>query len=455
VGLDDLLLSLNTSRGRPPVAISTALGSILGDFMPRKKSTIVGLAQVIVVLGFMTTLVSLPIFAASSERVLYSFTGNRSGSEPRGGLIFDADGNLYGAATRAGANADGNVFEVTKGKDGNWTEKVLHSFNYQDGSGPESPLILDAAGNLYGTTGAGGSGCQYGCGVVFQLAPQANGRWIEKVLRRFSGGRDGAYPEAALVTDSTGTLYGTTLAGGNGGCASKSSIGCGTVFQVVPSAGGKWSEKVLHRFSDKGKDGIQPQASLIVDSAGNLFGTTTGGGDYGAGTVFQLSPGTDGNWKERVVLSFKGGGDGADPAGDLVSDTAGNLYGTTVQGGDHTGGTVFELIFDPGGKWSEKVLHSFGNGKDGSAPKDGLIFDPTGNLYGTTTDGGAYNLGTAFRLSPGAGGSWTEKVLHSFGNGVDGTYPEGSLVPDSSGNQYGTTFSGGTGGEGTIFEITP
>ncbi len=212
-------------------------------------------------------------------------------------------------------------------------------------------------------------------------------------------------------------------------------------------------EKILHRFG-KGSDGAYPYAGLIFDTSGNLYGTTFFGGAHGAGAVFELAPNAKGGWTEEVLYSFGGGTDGANPYASLVFDATGNLYGTTYQGGAYTLGTVFELTPNGGGGWTEKILHSFGNGTDGADPYASLIFDTVGNLYGTTYQGGVSGLGTVFELTPKRGG-WREKVVHSFGDGTDGANPYASLVFDAAGNLYGTTYLGGVYSYGTAFELTP
>jgi uncharacterized repeat protein (TIGR03803 family) len=266
-------------------------------------------------------------------------------------------------------------------------------------------------------------------------------------------------------------LYGTTYYGGASGTGCGGS-GCGTVFQLAPGTNGKWTEKVLHSFKANGKDGYNPDASLIFDAAGNLYGTTNAGGASDYGTVFELVPGRNGTWTETVLYSFGQGKDGTGPTAGLIFDTAGNLYGTTSAGGtgqcqDYNGniigcGTVFQLTPGTNGKWKEKVLHNFNyNGTDGNVPQAGLTFDLTGNLYGTTQFGGANGYGSVFQLTPGPNGRWRAKVLHSFNaNGKDGYNPYASLIFDVAGNLYGTTvYGGGSGGCGTacgtVFEIMP
>ena len=358
-------------------------------------------------------------------------------------------------------------------------ERVLYNFNGTDGDGPNG-LIFDAAGNLYGTTAAGGgSGCNGGCGTVFELTPGLNGQWAETVLYSFcaaSNCTDGAVPLAGLIFDAAGNLYGTTEQGGSySGCLGYS---CGTAFQLSPGANGKWTEKVLHSFG-KGQDGWWPDAGLILDAAGSLYGTTSRGGGVSScngndcGTVFELTTGANGKWKEKVLHRFGKGMDGIDPEARLIFDAAGNLYGTTQYGGNsycNVGcGTVFELTPGANGRWTERILHRFDQNlkpTNGLWPRADLIFDTAGNLYGTTTAGGSDTgycfggCGTVFQLAPGANGKWEEKVLHRFNdNGEDGYSPYAGLTFDAAGNLYGTTYFGGASGTscengcGTVFRL--
>jgi len=286
------------------------------------------------------------------------------------------------------------------------------------------------------------------------------------VLHSFNpNGGDGSTPYFGdLIFDAAGNLYGTTVSGGKG--TNCGALGCGTAFELSPKAGGGRTEKVLHSFSNDGNDGVNPMAGLIFDAAGNLYGTTSGGGAYGYGTVFELIPTSAGGFVERTLHNFNyDGKDGANPVAGLIFDTAGNLYGTTSRGGPYQGGTAFELTPAAGGVWTEKILHSFGNNWDGGNLWAGLIFDASGNLYGTAVQGGTHFVGVVFELMPEAGGEWREKILHNFGAyTVDGVYPKARLIFDSEGNLYGTTFWGGTvRGEniacaptcGTVFELTP
>jgi uncharacterized repeat protein (TIGR03803 family) len=329
--------------------------------------------------------------------------------------------------------------------------KVLHAFgvgSQRGGSSLYASLIMDAAGNLYGTAEFGGA---HNSGVVFRLSPGATGRWTESVLYSFKGGtQDGATPHDSVVMDGSGNLYGATIAGGGGQCPG----GCGIVFQLSPGSTGAWTETVVHRFTG-GADGAAPFSNLIPDAAGNLYGATTAGGSSGRGTVYRLTPSGAGTWNETVLYSFKGSPDGAAPDAAPVFDATGNLYGTTYSGGAANLGTVYELSPQAGGSWNETVLHSFHGTSDGTDLFEGLILDAAGNLYGAAETGGSANCGVAFRLSPGAAG-WTETILHTFlgVNAQDGENPN-ALIFDPAGNLYGTTVGGGLYNPGTIFKVTP
>jgi uncharacterized repeat protein (TIGR03803 family) len=334
-----------------------------------------------------------------TENVLRNFVYNTSdANEPMGGLIFDNAGNLYGTTAAGGATGLGTVFELTQGG-GGWKETILHSFGAgSDGYSPSGNLIFDAAGNLYGTTQFGGPG---GGGTVFEMTPKAGGGWSEKVLHGFPlVGRDGNLPQAGLTLDAAGNLYGTTGQGG-GLCPTNGASGCGTVFELSPGAGGEWTEKVIHEFGIGG-DGLFPSGGVILDDSGNVYGTAPMGGKgcagSGCGILYELRPNANGTWTEVVLHYFGFGTDGAGPQAALIFDAAGNLYGSTAGGGDYQRGSVFELM--PTGKWgwTEKVLHSF-NYKDGAAPQASLILS-NGNLYGTTSQGGDATGGTVFEVTP-------------------------------------------------------
>ena len=293
----------------------------------------------------------------------------------------------------------------------------------------------------------------YNHGTVFKLAPNRDGRWMESVLYNFPGGNEGDGPYGGLIFDDAGNLYGTTTIGGQ--------RNNGTVFKLTAS--GDWTESVLYSFTGYNDGGV-PWAGLIFDQAGNLYGTTFWDGTNGVGTVFMLTPGVNGSWTERVLYSFRDLGDGSYPSGSLVLDQAGNLYGTTTSGGllrcgDFECGVVFKLAPNRDGSWAETVIHSFAY-SDGFYPAAGLIFDVKGNLYGTTANGGDIyecdgdGCGVAFRLTPKRDGSWVETVLHVFRQ-KSGGVPGSSLIFDAAGNLYGTTSRYGRYGYGSVFKLTP
>jgi len=339
-------------------------------------------------------------------------------------------------------------------------ETVLYSFTGgSDGAGPIADLIADKEGALYGTTQNGGTGNN---GTVFKLTPPAKGQtaWTETVLYRFTGGSDGAIPFAGLIADKEGALYGTTQNGGTGNN--------GTVFKLTPPAKGQtaWTETVLHSFCSHPQppgcsDGAAPRAGLIADNQGALYGTTHGGESPGTGTVFKLTPPLKGQtaWKETVLYNFcseLGCSDGYEPRAGLIFDKEGSLYGTTEFGGTDNNGIVFKLTPPAKGQtaWTETVLQSFAGGDGANPVFAGLIVGNSGALYGTTYRGGSANGGTVFKLTPPARGqtAWTETVLHSF-TGSDGANPYAGPIANH-GALYGTTYSGGTAGFGTVFKLT-
>jgi uncharacterized repeat protein (TIGR03803 family) len=317
------------------------------------------------------------------ESVLHSFD-DTDGQQPVGTLIFDSAGNLYGTTWIGGTYGWGTVFELMQNADGSWKESVLHSFNSTDGQNPLAGVIFDSAGNLYGTTGYGGPDSY---GTVFELTPNADGSWKETILHSFASKR-GLIPFGGLIFDSAGNLYSTTYGGG--------AYNNGTVFELTPNADGSWKEIVLHSFN--GIHGQSPNAGLIFDSAGNLYGTTSYGGTYNNGTAFTLRQNKNGNWKASVLHSFNST-NGDRPVASLIFDSAGNLYGTTVYGGAHNYGTVFKLKPNAKGGWTESVLHTFRD-RPGALPYDGLTLDGQGNIYGTTFGDGTTTLGSIFEISP-------------------------------------------------------
>jgi len=397
---------------------------------------------------FLLFAVALPNFGlrayGQTETVISNFSASTE-EEPCAGVILDAAGNLYGTTYYGGNDGGGTVFELSPATGGGWTQKVLYNFQYRGPGGlyPLSSLIFDAAGNLYGTASSSYDVTRYGS--VYKLTPQSDGSWTETVLHDFSHYGDGQQPQSGLIFDAAGNLYGTTVFGGvyHGGIA----------FELKPLADGTWTEKVLHNFGN-GKDGYDLTGSLIFDVAGNLYGTTNGGGTYGTGIAFELSPGPSGGWTERVLHEFGNSStDGRSPYGNLVFDAAGNLYGTTGAGGTDDRGTVFELSPKTGGGWQEKQLYSFNNSTDGGFPVAGVTFDADGNLYGTTYAHGPYNAGSVFELTPD-GGSWKETLLYTFTGKADGGTPEAGVILDGAGDIFGTTLNGGSQNGGTVFEIT-
>lgn len=367
---------------------------------------------------------------AQTFTVLYTFTNTAQGEQPDAGLIQDATGNFYGTTQYGGtAGGFGTIFRL----DANGKETVLYSFaGTPDGEDPYAGLVADGAGNLYGSTLYGGT--QGGFGTLFKL----DKRGKLTLLHSFASNPDGADPYGTLVGDQQGNGYSTTRFGGNAG-------GYGTVFKLDRT--GKLI--LVHSFAGT-PDGEDPEAGLIADTAGNLYGTTVYGGTAGGyGTVFKVG----GTGKLTLLHSFAGTPDGENPYAGLAVDLEGNAYGTTKYGGTAGGyGTVFEI--DRTGKFS--LLHSFAGMPDGVNPLSPVTVDPQGNVYGTTYYGGTYGYGSVFKID--TTGNLT--ILHSFDYSPDGAYPTGGLLIDSAGNLYGTASQGGDNncgffGCGTIFKVTP
>jgi uncharacterized repeat protein (TIGR03803 family) len=377
--------------------------------------------------------------------------------------------------------------------------RVLHNFqygeNYQIGS-PSGTVILDAEGNVYGATGAGGIGCApFGCGVIYEFTPKGG-----SLVYEFSGGNGGAFPQQILF-DSAGNLYGNLDGGGaasglyelahqgeqwnfnmfytSGGCClvfdkgsniygsiGAGNLGAGAIGELSPGANG-WTYTQLYSFcSLQGgcPDGEEPQSPLSWDSKGNLYGTTLYGGvstlpcpgSLGCGVAFQMTPNGDGAWTYHVMHRFASyKGDGMYPYAGLTVDAFGNAYGATESGGAYGNGTLFKLSPSAGG-WKKTVLYEFPNCAEGCVPSYTLVFDKAGNLYGSGGGGnpacGSYTCGTIFRLVPQAGGKWKYQVVYKF-SGTDGAFPYG-VVLDNRGHMFGTTSGGGTYNSGVLFEIT-
>lgn len=391
-------------------------------------------ARVVFGCGLVLSLAFPPTGALAQEQTLYSFSGSDGGNPPCGLIsggrgVPAAKSSLYGVTEEGGADGYGAVFKL--GKTG--SESVIYSFTGgSDGAQPEAALLTDGIGDFYGTTEAGGAN---GLGVVFKVTTAGS----ESTLHSFAGGSDGANPVASLIMDKSGNLYGTTEYGGTNGL--------GTVFKVTPGG----SESVLYSFG--GSDGSYPLANLVMDTAGNLYGTTSEGGGSktcsgGCGTIFMLAA----NGTESVLHSFAGGSDGANPYAGLLLTKSGIMFGTTRNGGTANAGTVFELAH----KGQDKVLHSFAGGTDGAYPVS-AVTAKTGYLYGTTLEGGASGYGTVYKTSAKVGGG---SVLYSFTGGSDGGFPKGGLL-DQAGNLFGTAYAGGNAGCnadqgcGVVFELTP
>jgi len=453
------------------------------------------LAYIGLILGI-ALIFALPASAAWKEKVLYSFQGGTNdGSYPYGSVIFDKQGNLYGVLQDFGGDSCaplggecGAVYQLSPPAQngGSWTETLLYEFQGKganDGESPNSGLVMDKSGNLYGLTAYGGTGnCTLlggsaGCGTVYELSPpkQKGGAWTETILYSFPSAKQGYVPIGDLVFDSTGNLYGSTLFGGAKGTTCDPDYGgqCGVVFELSPpkKKGGAWTQKVLHNFAG-GTDGFSPNGALTLDSKSKIYGTTPMGGNQlcnfgegqvGCGTVFELVPPSKrgGAWTEDVLHRFTDGDDGGGPNGGLVFDSKGSLYGTAGSGGSGEGlGTVFQLIASHSNKWKVKTLYSFQGGDEGRGPAAPLAFDSSGNLYGTTSWEGVNQGGTLFRLESSDGGqSWTFHLLYSFERSPNAEFPTYRLVPYKAA-LYSVTARGGTGqscqgGCGTVFEVKP
>ena len=392
-----------------------------------------GGATAALALAFIITLSMARPAQARTESVIYAFcllTNCDDGGQPLSNVIMDAQGNMYGTTAYDGANGHGTVFKL----DPRGTLTVLYAFcsvgtECSDGSLPESGLVRDSAGNLYGTTNGGGA---YKGGTVFKLSSDGTLTTLHSFA---NSGEDGYAPTAGLLRDSGGNLYGTTYLGGK--------YGAGTVYRVTPAG----KENIMHSFGATPTDGTLPGNVVpVMDQLGNLYGTTLGGGANDFGTVFEITAGGG----ESVLYSFGATKtDAVKPYAGLTIDSKGNLYGTATSGGKYNQGTVFRVSHSG----AETIMHSFKNhatdGYDCQAP---LVRDGSGNLYGVMFKGGQYGFGTVFEINTGGG----ETILHAFANdGTDGANPNGALLLDSAGNLYGTTYRGGANSAGNLFEITP
>jgi uncharacterized repeat protein (TIGR03803 family) len=373
---------------------------------------------------------------AQTETVLYDFANSPDGANPTSSLTSDAAGNLYGTTALGGATNQGTVFELSPDGDGGWNESVLYTFQGgTDGANPYlAALIFDNAGNLYGATQNGG--LDGGTGTVFELSPVAGG-WTEAVLYSF-GYREGICgAPVGLMMDRAGNLYGATT-GVSGYCK-------GVVFELSPSPGGTWTETTIGCCFYE----VDAVPTLAMDVAGNIFGLFWN-------EVFELTPNGNGGWSFEVIYTFDFFGEGNYAMGPPVLDSYGNLYGTTTFGGPKNLGTVFRLTRGKQ-RWRKKILYSFRGGNHGSYPSAGVVLDGAGNIYGTTYEGGKYGFGTTFELlASGEKGGYRESPPWSF-NGTDGAYPGASMILQS-GKLYGTTQYGGPNGglgNGVVFQMTP
>jgi uncharacterized repeat protein (TIGR03803 family) len=409
----------------------------------QQKST-VGKVSALVLAIFLSA-----VTAHAAEKVIFQFNANQ-GFNPSTGLISDSAGNFYGTAN-GGIGSCSNVYVLSPGSNGTYTETVLYTFQNCDRSGlyPIGALSIDKSGNLYGAEY--GFSAADGSGLVFELTKQTNGTFTYRVLHNFGGDEGGPFGDFAW--DSAGNIYGAT--------SHDSTTFNGEVFELSPQSNGTWKETVLYQFPAPSGVG-SPAGSVVLDSQGNLYGALFYGLDgyqgSSRGAVYELAPQPSGPWKFILLYNFPLGAGARYPNSRLTFDASGNLYGT-AQG--HSYGTVFQLSPNPGGAWTETTIHTFTAGKDGANPAGAiLVFDSDGNLWGTTPSGGIgcnRNLcGVVYKLSPQSGGPWTETIVHMFESASDGSEPDAGLFLDSSGNLYGTTYHGGSRyGYGTVFEITP
>lgn len=383
---------------------------------------------VVAVLSALLMLAS-PVFA-QTEQVLYSLNNAPDGMNPYSTLVFH-NGNIYGTTT-AGGLGSGTVFQLAPKTGGGFTETVIYSFcpvapSCTDGSTPTyEQLYFDAQGNMYGTASAGGS---LGNGVVFELIPGASG-WTYEVIYNFAGQPDAAQPLSGLVADAAGNLYGTAYSGGGGNN--------GAVYQLHPNGNGTWSEQVIANVSEL-------FAGLAIDPQGNLYGTTST-------SVIKIIPNGTNNWFLANIFTFATQAQGSTPNGTPILDSLGNVYGTTTYGGKNNLGTVYKLTKGGTLKYTEKVIYSFGS--NGTLPIAGVVMDSTGNLYGTTSAGGKSGDGVVYKVIFN-GTNYVGEISEQAFIGINGAVPYGGVILDSKNYLYGTTVYGGTNGDGTVYICNP
>ena len=410
----------------------------------RRRSLAKPTMTVLIMLRFLTlptlftTLASLPSHAQTYS-VIHNFTGGQDGRDPWAGPTLDSAGNLYGTAYQGGSSQYGIVYKLSH-RGSSWVLTPVYSFTCgTDGGFPVGAVTIGPDGTLFGTNTNCGTHYE---GTVFNLRPQPTActtalcAWNEISIYQFSAD----WPTGNLVFDRAGNLYGTTTG---------VFLDFGTVFELTHSAAG-WAETDIYDFDGLG-DGGYPGIGLALDGLGNLYGTTYVGGTYGGGTVFELTR-SGSSWTQTILYSFQDGDDGHGPWGGVTRDRAGNLFGSTWSGANGVAGIVYELTPASGG-WSFTLLHTF-TGNGGGGPRCSLTLDGSGSLYGTTANGGTYEQGSVFKLTPSAGG-WIFTDLYDFTGGSDGGEPYGSVAVDANGNLYGTTTTGGAYAWGVIWEITP
>src|SRR5579859_289842 len=396
-------------------------------------------ASVWAAFALMTCAVSFASQPPATERIPHSFSGGSDGSDPDSGLTLDSVGNLYGSTFFGGSASEGTIYKLSR-TSGGIKETILYNFQggSADGANPSGSLLIAPGGIIFGTTSSGGQGY----GVVFELIPSGTS-YTEKILHVFPMGEDPV--NAGVIMDKAGNLYGETAGGG--------AFGDGTIYVMKHTSTG-YKYALLYSFAG-GNDGNYPSGGLIFDSAGNLYGTTASGGANFAGDVFELTHNSNGSWSESVLYTFTGYSDGVNPESALAMDSSGNLFGTTVYGGDTScgggfgSGEVFELT-NSGGVWTKTTVHAFTDTPDGHAPMAGVTFDAAGNMFGTTSNGGNSGSGVLYEISPTTGG-WSESVVHSFSNGADGGYPSTPVTFGPKGNLFGTAQFGGTTGDGVAY----
>jgi uncharacterized repeat protein (TIGR03803 family) len=405
--------------------------------------------SLLVALGLAIVVAPLEPSGAATLRTLVSFNG-ANGNQPIRSLVGDGNGNLFGTTNKGGANDLGTVFEIVKTFSGYApTPTTLVSFNGVNGANPEAELMIDANGNLFGTTGGGGANDK---GTVFEIAKTANGYATTPTILVSFNGANGSGPLAGVTADGNGNLFGTTSGGG----ASNN----GTVFEVINTANG-YANTPTTLVSFNGADGSLPQARLIIDANGNLFGTTTTGLISNNGGVFEVQKTAGGYAGAPTILAaFTGVPDGANPTAGVITDAAGNLFGTTLNGGAGGEGSVFELIKNGAGYASTPTILVSFNLDNGANPEGDLIIDSQGNLFGTTSFGGAMppRRGNLFEIVKATNGyANTPTVVYNFcsqPNCTDGATSFAGLIADAQGRLFGTTSAGGANNDGTVFQLT-